>query len=51
MLKLPRTVPLFTNRDQFVGRETVDDLVLGLAHLLEMCLNLADAAGVELDNW
>ncbi|KAJ5730261.1 uncharacterized protein N7483_004769 [Penicillium malachiteum] len=37
--------------DQFVGRETVDDLVLGFAVMLEVCLELADAANIELDTF
>lgn len=34
---------------KFVGRERVDNLILGFARLLELCLDLADNANVELD--
>lgn len=49
MLNFPCFIRPLANLNQFMGRETVDDLILGLAHLLEMCLDLADAANVELD--
>lgn len=35
--------------EQFVGRETVDDLMLGIAVLLELCLQRGKLANVELD--
>lgn len=40
---------MYANLAKFVGRETVDDLILGFARLLELCLDLADTANVELD--
>lgn len=35
--------------EQFVGRDTVDDLILGIAALLEVCLEKAKLANVNLD--
>ncbi|KAJ5605623.1 hypothetical protein N7510_008404 [Penicillium lagena] len=35
--------------EEFVGREPVDDLILGFAHLLELCLDLADSAQARMD--
>ncbi|KAJ5777163.1 hypothetical protein N7520_000409 [Penicillium odoratum] len=35
--------------EEFVGREIVDELILGFALLLESCLELAEYAMVELD--
>ncbi|KAJ5591634.1 uncharacterized protein N7459_002003 [Penicillium hispanicum] len=37
--------------EEFVGREPVDEMILGFALLLELCLDLADSAGVELDTF
>ncbi|KAJ5898508.1 hypothetical protein N7504_008796 [Penicillium tannophilum] len=37
--------------EEFVGREIVDEFVLGFALLLENCLELADRANIELDTF
>ncbi|KAJ5939410.1 hypothetical protein N7466_002544 [Penicillium verhagenii] len=37
--------------EDFVGREIVDEFVLGFALLLENCLELADRADIELDSF
>lgn len=42
-------IELSTYQYQFVGRQIVDELLLGLAQLLELCLDLADSANVLLD--
>ncbi|KAJ5088051.1 hypothetical protein N7456_011667 [Penicillium angulare] len=37
--------------EEFVGREIVDDLILGFAVLLELCLESANVANIELETF
>ncbi|KAJ5286999.1 hypothetical protein N7478_002685 [Penicillium angulare] len=37
--------------EEFVGREIVDDLILGFAVLVELCLDMANLANIELETF
>ncbi|KAJ6172641.1 hypothetical protein N7470_001708 [Penicillium chermesinum] len=37
--------------EEFVGREIADEFIYGFTHLLELCIELADACKIELDTF